>query len=137
LFTHVKSSGGTIAFRLISSLIFSLLLSPELLKLASLTFQFRLIAIDLSLLIGLLDLLALELIADQSARAQSERPADSSAGSGMTDGRANNAARRSSTQRTNAGAFLARRQAPAGAARRYAQEQYRKQRGKCLMHRPS
>jgi hypothetical protein len=78
------------------------------------------------LLIGLCVFLALELIADQSTRAQSERPADSSTGPGMTDGRANNSARRSSTQRTNAGAFLARRQAPAGAAHRYAQEQYRK-----------
>ena len=66
-----------------------MLLSPELLKLASLAFQFRLIAIDLSLLIGLCVFLALELIADQSTRAQSERPADSSTGPGMTDGRAN------------------------------------------------
>jgi hypothetical protein len=95
-----------------------LLLSLELLKLASLTFQFGLIGINLSLLVGLLDFLPLELIADQSARAQSKRAADGSTGAGMTDGRANNAARRSSTQRANAGALLARRQAPAGATHR-------------------
>jgi hypothetical protein len=96
-------------------LVFALLF-PELLELPSLTFQVRLIGINLSLLIGLLDFLSLELIADQSAGSESKRAADGSAGTGMPDGRPDNAADRSPTQRANAGALLARRQTSPGTA---------------------
>src|SRR5581483_4070281 len=79
--------------------------------------DFGLVAVDLLLLLIVGDLVSLQLIADQSARAQAERAADRRARARMTHRRADNAARRRAAQRADARALLARRQRSPGATR--------------------
>jgi hypothetical protein len=88
----------------------------QLLDLPTLAFQFCLVGIELPVLIGLLDFLPLELIADQSPTSESKRAADGSPGTGMTDRCADNAAGSSTAQGANAGALLTCRQATPGTA---------------------
>jgi hypothetical protein len=61
------------------------LLLFESLQLAALAVQFSLVRINLALLIGLSDFLALELISNQCSAAQTEGAADGCPGSGMAD----------------------------------------------------
>ena len=67
-------------------------LFPEPFQFAPLAFQFGLIGIDLSLLVGLTILLSLELISDQGATSQSQSAADRRAGAWMTYRRSDNTA---------------------------------------------
>jgi hypothetical protein len=85
------------------------LLLFEPFKFPALTVQLRLIAINLALLVGLLDLLALELVADQRAGAQAKGAADRRARARMTHRRANDAAGSGAAQGTDTRALLARR----------------------------
>jgi hypothetical protein len=107
----------------------------ELFKLPALTIELGLIRLDLSLLIGLPDLLTLELIADQGAGAQAKRAADGCAGTRVTHGRSNNAADGSATQRADSCAFFARGQTAPRATRQRTYQQNRKYRRYALSHR--
>ncbi len=94
------------------------LLPLELFEISSLTIQFRLIAIDLPLLIGLFDVLALELVANEGACSQSQYSTDRCAGPGVARRSADKSSGSSTAQSTDAGAFFARRETAAGAAHR-------------------
>jgi hypothetical protein len=69
-----------------------------------------LIAVDLLLLPVLFHIPALELIANQRARAQPEQAADGGSCPAVADSAANDSAGGSAAQRANARALLARRQ---------------------------
>ena len=81
----------------------------ELFEFASLTVQFSLIGIDLVLLIGLLYLLSLDLIADQSTRSQSQNTANGSASPRMADRGSDDPACRCAAQSADSGTLFARR----------------------------
>jgi hypothetical protein len=91
-------------------LIFAALLLFEAFQFAALTIQFGLVRIDLALLIGLPDLLSLELIADQRSSAQTEGSADCSARSGMANSSSNQAPCGRAAQCTDSCAFFTGRQ---------------------------
>jgi hypothetical protein len=71
-----------------------------------LTIQFGLIGVDLALLLRLGVVLALKLITDQGAGAETQYAADRCASSGTTHGSADDAARRGASQRADSRAFF-------------------------------
>ena len=70
------------------------LLALELLELPSLTIQFSLISVDLLLLVRLFYFVPLKLVADESARTQTEHTADRCSCARMPNRRTNDSARR-------------------------------------------
>lgn len=81
-----------------------------------LSFDFGLIRVDLALLLRLFNLLALELIANQSHGAETQGAANGSADSRRTDGGANNPANCGFSESADAGAFFARGEVAASKA---------------------
>jgi hypothetical protein len=84
---------------------------PQPLRLLSVTVDLSLILLDLLLI---LLFLTLHGIADERAGAESERAADSGSGSGMSHGRADDAACRSAAESADACAFFPGRQRSTG-----------------------
>jgi hypothetical protein len=95
-------------------LVFTLFFHP--LQFTSLAFKLSLIRVNLSLLIRLLLLLALELVSNQHAGTETQRTADRRAGARMAHGSANNAAHGGAAKGTDPCAFFARSQASSRAS---------------------
>jgi hypothetical protein len=85
-------------------------------ELSSLPFDFSLVGIDLPLLIRLLNLLSLELIADERAGTQPECAADGGACARMAHSSADEASRSRTAQSANTCALFPCGQIPPGAA---------------------
>jgi hypothetical protein len=102
------------SFNLVGSI---LALFAEPLDFSSLTLYLGLVGVHLQLLIPLLDLLSLELVANQRASTQPLRATDSGTRARMTYCSTDDSTRGSAAERANAGPFLARRQIPARTAK--------------------
>ena len=72
------------------------------------TIEFRLVGIDLPLLVGLSIILPLELITNERPGAQPKSATDGRTGSRTTDGSTDKAARGRAAERANSGAFFPR-----------------------------
>jgi hypothetical protein len=97
-----------------SGSIFALFSKP--LNFSSLTLDLGLIGVHLPLLIALLDFLALHLVADQRAPAETQRSSDGGTRARVTYCRADNPTGGRAAERANARALFTCRQAPAGTA---------------------